>query len=536
MFCVHTRFRFGHGSGLGTTSLCNGDIMVSSAKQLLVFVLFLCGQEEAVLSHRGRCTDDRCFAFFLQSTDHSGAQASCQSFSGQLLQYNSTVLTALSESLPSGEFWLEQKEAAATPQTCSSIAVSTERSITQTRVACHKNLPGFLCQYPLQEPCSELKPAGGWGVIYTAPMAFDVWKSHTFPKGTRAAAIAAGSKHLESLFLCYMSSWLKAPWKCEVMDGGCEHNCNKTTNTCTCPAGQSLNSNGITCEADPCASCAQVCQREGDAVVCGCNEGYRLKPDRKGCEDVNECEDGDRCTRAGEVCVNVEGGFECNCRDGFSKEEGACVNSSICFECEHMLCVKPNGFYECACRAGFRVRAGAPTKCDRHCTESQCPPMCDRNSEGQRQCFCPVGYILDEGNNSSTCIDIDECVMGEPVCEHACVNTFGGFRCSCNESFILHDEYKCLPVDSGVKKAPASTDAYPIAATAQPALVPPYIKAGSALGIAVFVLLCAALLFFLINNSMKRCRRFDLTPLKHPNINIFHLQQVTTETYKRSSF
>lgn len=508
--------------------------MVPPANQLVVFVLFLCGLEEA-LSYSGRCTHNQCFALFVKPTDYSGAQKSCERSFGQLFKYNLTLLADIFKSLPSGEFWLEQKEAVETPQTCSSIAVSTEQSFTQTRQPCQKNLTGFLCQYPLQDPCNELSPAGGSQVIYTAPMAFEVSDSQAFPEGTTAEVIAAGSKHLESKHLCFSGFWLKAPWNCEVMDGGCEHDCNKASNTCTCPAGQSLNRNGLTCEADPCARCAQGCQQEGDAHVCGCKEGYRLKPDGQSCEDVNECEDGDRCTRAGEECVNVEGGFACNCRDGFVKEEGACVNASICFECEHMLCVKPNGFYECACREGYRVRARDPTKCDRHCTDSECPPLCDRNSEGEMQCFCPMGYILDQSNSSGICIDINECEMGEK-CEHTCVNTSGGFGCSCFEGFILHNEYRCSPVDDGEDEGSASAGSYPIPATAQPALVPSYIKAGSALGIAVFLLLCVALLFFLVHNSVKRCRRFDLTSLKHPNIDIFHLQQVTAETYKRLSF
>lgn len=533
--CSASSHRSGRSSGLWTSSFCNIDIMVSSAKQLLVFALFLCGLEESVLSLSGRCTDNQCFAVFVNSTDHTGAQKSCERFLGQLFEYNLTILTDIFKSVPSGEFWLEQKEAVATPQTCSSIAVSTEQTVTQARVPCHKTLSGFLCQYPLEDPCGEFKSAGGSQVIYTAPMAFEVRDSQTFPMGTIAEVIAAGSKHLESKHVCFSREWLKAPWNCEVMDGGCERDCNKTTNTCTCPAGQSLNSNGVTCEGDPCARCAQGYQQEGDAHVCGCKDGYRLKPDGKSCEDVNECEDKDRCTGEGEQCVNVEGSFACSCRDGFVKEEEACVNVSICFECEHMHCVKTKGFYECVCREGYQVRETDPTKCDRHCTESQCPPMCDRNSEGQMQCFCPVGYILDQSNNSSTCVDINECEMGE-ACEHTCVNTSGGFRCSCFDGFVLRNEYKCLPVDDGKEEGSATTASYPIPATAQPALVPPYIKAGSALGITVFLLLCAALLFFLIHNCVKRCRRFDLTSLKHPNIDIFHLQQVTTETYKRLSF
>lgn len=508
--------------------------MFFSASQLLVLAVFLCGLQETALSHGGRCTDSQCFAVFVNPTDHSDARKSCEFFSGQLLKYNLTILTDIYESLPSGEFWLKQEEAAATPQECSSIAVSTERSFTHMRAPCGQNLSGFLCQYPLQDSCGEVKPVGGSRVIYTAYMDFEVWDSQTFPQGTTAKARAVGSERLESTHLCVSGLWLKAPWNCEVMNGGCEHGCNVTTSSCVCPTGQSLNGNNVTCEADPCARCAQECRQEGDARVCGCREGYRLRPDGTSCVDVDECEYGDRCAGEGEECVNVEGGFECQCRDDFRREEGACVNVSICFECEHMMCVKPDGFYECACREGYRVRANDPTRCDRHCTESRCPPLCDRNSVGQTQCFCPEGYILDQSNSSAICVDIDECEMGNG-CEHTCVNAPGDFRCGCFEGFVLHGDDRCLPVDEGEEEG--STAANPMPATAQPALVPSYVRAGSALGIAVFLLLCVALLLFLVHNAAKRCRRFDLRSLKHPNVDIFHLQQqVTAERWNRLSF
>lgn len=487
----------GHNSELWISSCCNLDIMSPSANPCLLVLVFLCGLEEALLSHSGRCTDDGCVAVFVGSTDFSGAQKSCKTFNGQLFKYNMTTLTDIFKLLPSGKLWLEQQGAVAAPQTCSSIAVSTD-SFAQTWEPCHENLSGYLCQYQLEDPCGELKVAGGSQVVYTAYMGFEVQDSQTFIAGTTAMVITASDKHLESKHVCFGGQWLKAPWNCDVMQGGCERGCNKKTNTCTCPAGQSLNSNGVTCE------------------------------------DVNRCEDSDLCTRAGEVCVNKEGGFECVCRDGLIKEDGVCVNNSICFECEHQLCVKPQGVYECACHEGYQVRAQDPTKCDRICTERQCLASCDRNAVSNVQCFCPLGFILDTSNGSNICTDINECEMGMQ-CQHTCNNLYGGFRCNCFDGFKLHAEYLCLPVDDGQEDGSSSTASYLIPGTPQPAMVPSYIKAGSALGITVFFLLCAALLFFLIYNAMKRCRRFDLTSLKHTNIDIFHLQQVTTDTYKRLS-
>lgn len=499
--------------------------MSPSVKPFRVVLFFLWGLREAVLPYSGRCTDNQCVALFLESTNFQGAQQSCKNRSGQLFRYNLTTLADISKILPVGEFWLERQEDAATPLNFC-LAVST-RFFVRNVTACDENLPGFLCQYRLTNPCGELDVAGGASVTYTTHTGFDVWDSQTFPQGTTAVAVTAADKQLESKHVCFSGRWVKAPWNCDVMRGGCEHGCNKTANTCTCPAGQTLNSNGVTCEA-------RRCQQPGDAHACACIEGYRLQPDGASCEDVNECEEGGLCTRAGEVCVNTKGGFECRCGDEFKKVEGGCVNVSICFLCEHD-CVFANGGYKCACRKGYRVAARDPTKCEWHCTERQCQPKCDRNSDANGQCYCPTGYILDDDSNSSKiCTDIDECEMAQQ-CAHTCVNLLGDFRCSCFEGFRIHEKHKCLPVDDGEEDGSGSSSPNPIPATPQPGLVPPYIKAGSALGITVFLLLCVALLFFLIYNAMKHYRSFSITSLKHQNIDIFHLQQVTNDTYKRLS-
>lgn len=475
--------------------------MGPSASAAPLLLLLLCGLEEALLSSSGRCSDARCVAVFLDSTDFSGARESCESLEGRLPGYNAAASSGIFKLLPSGKLWLERREgeAGAAAHACSSISVTTG-SLAQGEEPCHQHLSGFLCQFLLTDPCGPLQVEAGAHVAYTAPMSFDVLDSRTFPQGTTAMVAAAGDKHLASKHICFSGRWLKAPWNCDVMLGGCEHGCNKTTNTCTCRGGRSLNRNGVTCE------------------------------------DASRCENSGLCTRAGEVCVDVEGGVGCACRDGFVQEEGACVNASICFECEHQLCVKPRGVYECACRAGYQVSARDPTKCDRHCAERQCEAWCDRNSASNAQCFCPTGFILDSSNGSAVCTDIDECEMGEQ-CEHTCVNLLGGFRCSCLEGFRLHAEHRCFPVDDAQEdgSGSGSTASSPARVTPQPALVPSYVKAGSALGIAVFLLLSAALLFFLVHNAARRCRRFDLTSLKPTNIDIFHLQQVTTDTYKTLS-
>lgn len=409
----------------------------------------------------------------------------------------------------SGSYWLalhspdrSAEEAAAGLQNCPSISVWTGRNVTVSWRPCHGALDGFLCQYAVEEPCSGLQAGGGAQVKYTTPMDFELDDSETFPQGTIAVAGKDGGKYPDSKHVCVSSEWMRAPWSCEVLQGGCEHHCTSTTSTthtCTCPAGKTLHPNNITCSEGPCEE--------------------------------------NPCTGVGEECEVIQGGFNCTCKDGFIKEDGVCVDVTICLKCEHMQCDKLNGVYECVCREGFKVSAHDPTKCELICTQRDCPGTCIRNDKNMYQCFCPDGYIQDipDTNNSTPfCTDINEC-ESEP-CDHKCENLFGSYRCWCDEGFKLHhDKYTCVPIEEEDYDGSGSTPPYPTPAGAHPAAVPSYIKTGSVLGIAVFMVLSVALLCFLIRNAVRRCGKFELSTFKHPDIDIFYLQQVTTETYKRLS-
>ncbi|XP_038582586.1 thrombomodulin-like [Micropterus salmoides] len=509
--------------------------MIPRTNALLICVVFLCGLEETVLSGRGHCTGNQCFALFQKPDDFLGAQEICKTFDGQLFVFNLEHLRKILRSSPnglSGSYWLElhsagrtTEEAVAGLQNCSYISGQNSTVLWKP---CRENLDGFLCQYTFEENCSILQAGGGAQMKYTAHMGFEVNDSETFPLGTIAEK--AGGKYPDSRYLCYSNGWLRAPWNCEVLRGGCEYNCNSTTHTCTCPAGQTLHPNNITCTTDPCADCAHECQQVGDNYVCTCREGFELAQDMKLCVDVDECKK-DPCTGEGEECVNTQGGFECRCKDGFEEEDGVCEDVAICEKCEHMWCQKFNGVYKCVCKEGFRVSPLDPTKCEQHCTERDCPANCVEN-----QCFCPDGYIQDSDDGIPICTDINEC-DNEQECDHKCENLFGGYRCLCNEGFKLHNEHRCLPTSEEEEaEGSGSPSPFPTPAGAHPAAVPSYIKTGSVLGITVFMVLCAALLFYLIQSTAKRCGKFQLSSFKHPNIDIFYLQQVTTETYKRLSF
>lgn len=532
-----------------TTSCSNVATMSPNVNVLLFCVVFLCGLERTVLFQEvGHCTKDKCVELFQESKDFQGARKFCKNSGGQLVKFNfidSVIFTIL----PSGSYWLEldstAEEAAEGLQNCSSISVSSVRS-----VPCRENLDGFLCQYAIQGGCSEKQTSGGAHVRYSTRMGVKLSDLKTFPSSTIAIVEKLGAKDPDSKHLCVAGDWKIAPWGCEVLKGGCEHGCSSASLGCTCPAGHILHPNKITCTADPCAQCEHECQKDGDIFSCKCRKGFKLAQDGRNCVDVNECEEEVTrpCTGEGEECQNTEGSYECVCADGFVPEDGVCVNVSICEKCEHMLCEKPNGVYECMCRSGYRVAPWDPTKCERYCTEKACQATCIKNRDNHKvdmqQCFCPSGYMLDTTDNTTICRDIDECEYLKQ-CDHKCENYFGGFKCSCNTGFRLHKEFECVPISKNEvvveeeeeegETGSGSTHPYPTASAVHPSAVPSYVKTGSALGIAVFSVLCVALLFLLVHNTVKRCGRFELETLKHPNIDIFYLQQVTTEAYRRLS-
>ncbi|XP_033503730.1 thrombomodulin-like [Epinephelus lanceolatus] len=476
--------------------------MIPPTQALLIGAVFLCALEETVQSHLGHCAENQCFALFQDPEDHAGAQKHCKDSGGQLLKYSFGDFVKILKSPVSGHFWLDAsaEEAAAGLRDCPSIFVSMGQDPTVLWKPCRDTMDGFLCQYTFDEPCSGLLTSEGAQVNYTSHWDFDLYGSEAFPPGTIAVEKKVDGKYPDSKHMCFSSVWLQAPWNCEVFRGGCEHICaspSPQTHTCLCPAGTTLHPNNFACTRGPCEE--------------------------------------NPCTGEDEECQITEGGFSCRCKDGFVKEDGVCVNVSICVKCEHMKCNKSNGVYECGCREGFRVSPHNPTKCEVICTERDCPGLCIQSHPDNYQCFCPDGYIQDIVGTKPLCTDINECESDS--CDFKCENIFGSYRCLCDEGFKLdHDGHKCIPMEEEEEDGSGFTHSDPTPASAYPAVVPSYIKTGSVLGITVFMALCAALLFFLIRNTVKRCGKFELTSFKHPDIDIYYLQQVTTETYKRLSF
>ena len=97
-------------------------------------------------------------------------------------------------------------------------------------------------------------------------------------------------------------------------------------------------------------------------------------------------------------CININGGYDCECNDGFVGNGFHCTNVN---ECDANVC---------------------QTNTD--CTDTI----------GSYECSCVDGYNeTDDGR----CVDIDECIDASVCHENAsCMNTEGSYYCSCEAGFI----------------------------------------------------------------------------------------------------
>ncbi|XP_061099224.1 thrombomodulin-like [Conger conger] len=182
---------------------------------------------------------------------------------------------------------------------CAPTCVSVSRDLKWKGRSCDKIMDGFLCEHDRTKVCAPLEPREtDESVHYITPFGNEGEGPTMLPMGSVVTGRPSGVKHI-----CTPDGvWLRAPWSCEVLNGGCEHKCVTKTPQCTCPAGTALQRNNITCTPnDACVNlgCEQLCL----AGACLCRDGYELLADGKGCRDKDECRDTMICPNSN--CVNT---------------------------------------------------------------------------------------------------------------------------------------------------------------------------------------------------------------------------------------
>ncbi|XP_077065877.1 fibulin-1 isoform X3 [Siphateles boraxobius] len=203
------------------------------------------------------------------------------------------------------------------------------------------------------------------------------------------------------------------------------------------------------------AGCAQRCVNG----TCVCMEGFKLKADRKTCEDINECVLGAHQCRQGELCINTLGSYRCqrevSCGTGYElTDSNQCDDIDECEMGTHncaaeMVCQNSAGSFRCRprmqCGEGFIQDALGSCIDINECVSvtGPCPAghMCF-NTVGsftcQRQSVnCGRGYHLNA--QGTRCVDIDECAGPDNSCDgHGCINQVGSYRCECSSGFIFN--------------------------------------------------------------------------------------------------
>eukprot|EP00064_Thunnus_orientalis_P013314 superscaffoldBa00002148_g13353 len=385
---------------------------MKDATGLFVVVLtVLMGRVGGIQPSNGYCIGNQCFTVFEDPSDFTTAQHQCREKNGHLMTVRSSVSD---DTLPlllgnfTGRYWIGLHRPTGCPKngaalrgykwvtndsesdffnwenfnsSCSSprcVSVSEEDGFKWTQVPCGEQTDGFLCEHSLTNPCKSLVLAPGESVTYRTPMGFEGEDLLSLPQGSTAIKMPSETK-----YVCFSEQWLKAPWTCEILEGGCEHKCALDSNndpTCYCEQGLTVNpANKVTCEVatdDPCLqlNCQHVCYQIGDSHLCTCNEGYKLAPDGKSCVDFNDCKDERQCPGENFKCINTPGGFQCVCEDGFKPRGGLCVDVNECESapCEHE-CHNWPGTYNCSCSEGYKVDPESPDKCKLHCPDVECP-------------------------------------------------------------------------------------------------------------------------------------------------------------------
>ncbi|CAH0697567.1 unnamed protein product [Spodoptera exigua] len=211
-----------------------------------------------------------------------------------------------------------------------------------------------------------------------------------------------------------------------------------------------------------------------------CELGFTFDNSAGKCVDIDECATNQASCSALEDCINVEGGYRCECgrrcrgddRSMYSPaptSSTARPSSAPSNEGRNVITVgaqygqrgpyspRPTytrlpdvGALVASCPWGYKLtpekRCYDIDECARNISECGPDQRCE-NFYGGYSCQCPAGHRL-VGQNM--CEDINECMHGNPCAYNAdCLNTWGSYRCECRAGFrnAPSNDKVCVDVD-----------------------------------------------------------------------------------------
>ncbi|XP_022688270.1 fibulin-1-like [Varroa jacobsoni] len=183
--------------------------------------------------------------------------------------------------------------------------------------------------------------------------------------------------------------------------------------------------------------CTRIISRDSGIK---CPEGLKRSANGTTCEDVDECQEGlHTCDPHTADCDNTFGSYLCHCKEGFTSDwRGICVraeqNWNVSEKSKCPLGYRPDGencedIDEC-----FEIaRVGNPL-CEHSCV----------NLPGTYRCTCHNGFEPDL-YDPTKCIDVNECERG--LCKGVCINKIGSFECTCPPGFVMNGPSACIDID-----------------------------------------------------------------------------------------
>ncbi|ODM98691.1 Multiple epidermal growth factor-like domains protein 8 [Orchesella cincta] len=151
---------------------------------------------------------------------------------------------------------------------------------------------------------------------------------------------------------------------------------------------------------------------EGFSCGAGFNWSYAVCPKENECTNLHH-----DCDAISEVCINLDEGYRCQCKEGYNRTETGCI--PICVpQCVHGKCAAPN---KCLCDFGF-VGNNCNDKCNcnghSNCLEDDLDNCinCVNNTQGPNCAKCKAFFVGDPTNNGECISCHDYCNSHTSIC------------------------------------------------------------------------------------------------------------------------
>ncbi len=177
------------------------------------------------------------------------------------------------------------------------------------------------------------------------------------------------------------------------------------------------------CIPNPCTdSHRTVCVDDQGTARCDCDEGYTLEDGACVTETTDPCSP-NPCTDAHRsICVDDAGTARCDCDEGYALEDGACVEETTdpcspnpCSDAHRSVCVDDLGSARCDCDEGYTLEEGA---CVEE-TTGDCP------ADFQ----CRADFCVPTDMSQEQCLTDADCRVLDPTADTICNAAAAGGIC-----------------------------------------------------------------------------------------------------------